>query len=99
MTLQYRAGCAQEITLVDTPGVLSGKKQIQREYSFLDVVQWFSMRADLILLLYDPYKLDVSDEFMSVIRTLHRHNDKVRVVLNKADQVRHSLPAYARCLS
>jgi EH domain-containing protein 1 len=41
----------------------------------------------LILLLFDPYKLDISDEFKAVISTLRGHDDKVRVVLNKADQV------------
>ena len=44
-------------------------------------------RSDIILLLFDPYKLDISDEFKSVIHALRGHDDKVRVVLNKADQV------------
>eukprot|EP00884_Botryococcus_braunii_P005177 jgi/Botrbrau1/14660/Bobra.0108s0021.1 len=78
----------EEITLVDTPGVLSGEKQrIERAYNFIDVCGWFASRCDLILLLFDPYKLDISDEFKAVIGTLKGHDDKVRVVLNKADQV------------
>ncbi|KAK9821078.1 hypothetical protein WJX74_009623 [Apatococcus lobatus] len=77
-----------EITLVDTPGVLSGEKQrIERTYNFIDVCGWFATRCDLILLLFDPHKLDISDEFKQVISTLRGHDDKVRVVLNKADQV------------
>eukprot|EP00889_Picochlorum_renovo_P007765 jgi/Picre1/34795/NNA_002261.t1 len=44
-------------------------------------------RCDLILLLFDPHKLDISDEFKHVISTLKGHDDKVRIVLNKADQV------------
>ena len=56
-----------EITLVDTPGVLSGEKQrIERTYSFLDVCGWFAARCDLILLLFDPHKLDISDEMKQV---------------------------------
>ena len=39
------------------------------------------------MLLFDPYKVDISDEFKSVIHALRGHDDKVRVVLNKADQV------------
>lgn len=78
----------EEITLVDTPGVLSGEKQrVERSYDFIQVCGWFAARCDLILLLFDPYKLDISDEFKAVISTLKGHDDKVRVVLNKADQV------------
>ncbi|KAK9789563.1 hypothetical protein WJX73_008365 [Symbiochloris irregularis] len=78
----------EEISLVDTPGVLSGEKQrIERTYNFIDVCGWFAARCDLILLLFDPHKLDISDEFKQVISTLKGHDDKVRVVLNKADQV------------
>eukprot|EP00887_Chlorella_sp_A99_P005433 scaffold1.g5433.t1 len=91
----------EEISLVDTPGVLSGEKQrIERTYDFIQarhsprppffltgVCGWFAARCDLILLLFDPYKLDISDEFKQVISTLKGHDDKVRVVLNKADQV------------
>ncbi|KAI3433598.1 hypothetical protein D9Q98_003408 [Chlorella vulgaris] len=78
----------EEVTLVDTPGVLSGEKQrIERSYDFIQVCGWFAARCDLILLLFDPYKLDISDEFKAVISTLRGHDDKVRVVLNKADSV------------
>ena len=41
----------------------------------------------LILLLFDPHKLDISDEFKRVIGSLRGHDDKIRVVLNKADQI------------
>ncbi|GMH45278.1 hypothetical protein BSKO_13235 [Bryopsis sp. KO-2023] len=90
-----RFECAQcpsklldEITLVDTPGVLSGEKQrVERQYDFIGVCEWFASRCDLILLLFDPYKLDISDEFKKVINALKGHDDKIRVVLNKGDQV------------
>eukprot|EP00878_Enallax_costatus_P017605 GHUV01018497.1.p1 GENE.GHUV01018497.1~~GHUV01018497.1.p1 ORF type:complete len:533 (+),score=105.10 GHUV01018497.1:417-2015(+) len=78
----------EEITIIDTPGVLSGEKQrIERQYNFIDVCEWFAARSDMILLLFDPYKLDISDEFKQVISTLKGHDDKVRIILNKSDQV------------
>ncbi|XP_071737111.1 EH domain-containing protein 1-like [Rutidosis leptorrhynchoides] len=78
----------EHITFVDTPGVLSGEKQrTQRSYDFTGVIKWFAEKCDLILLLFDPHKLDISDEFKRVISSLRGQDDKIRVVLNKADQV------------
>ncbi|KAJ4778728.1 hypothetical protein LUZ62_062985 [Rhynchospora pubera] len=78
----------EHISFVDTPGVLSGEKQrTQRSYDFTGVTSWFASKCDLILLLFDPYKLDISDEFKRIISALRGHDDKIRVVLNKADQV------------
>ncbi|KAH9798073.1 hypothetical protein KPL71_006076 [Citrus sinensis] len=77
-----------QVTFVDTPGVLSGEKQrTQRTYDFTGVISWFAAKCDLILLLFDPHKLDISDEFKRVIASLRGNDDKIRVVLNKADQV------------
>eukprot|EP00246_Nothoceros_aenigmaticus_P012360 TRINITY_DN3806_c0_g1_i2.p1 TRINITY_DN3806_c0_g1~~TRINITY_DN3806_c0_g1_i2.p1 ORF type:complete len:348 (+),score=68.63 TRINITY_DN3806_c0_g1_i2:592-1635(+) len=78
----------EHISFVDTPGVLSGEKQrTQRSYDFTGVTEWFAAKCDMILLLFDPHKLDISDEFKRVIGSLRGHDDKIRVVLNKADQV------------
>ncbi|KAG9137175.1 hypothetical protein Leryth_011997 [Lithospermum erythrorhizon] len=78
----------EHITFVDTPGVLSGEKQrTQRSYDFTGVTSWFAAKSDLILLLFDPHKLDISDEFHRVIASLRGHDDKIRIILNKADQV------------
>ena len=78
----------KKITFIDTPGVLSGEKQrLGRTYEFSDVIEWFAERADRILLLFDAHKLDISDEFKRVIESLRGHDDKIRVVLNKADMV------------
>ena len=79
----------QNITLIDTPGILSGQKQgtFGRNYDYEAVMKWFAERADLIIIMFDAHKLDISDELKRVIELMKPHADKVRVVLNKADQV------------
>uniref|UniRef100_A0A8C9BVP1 EH domain containing 3 n=1 Tax=Phocoena sinus TaxID=42100 RepID=A0A8C9BVP1_PHOSS len=65
----------ESISVIDTPGILSGEKQrISRGYDFAAVLEWFA-------------RLDISDEFSEVIKALKNHEDKMRVVLNKADQI------------
>lgn len=39
---------------------------MQRTYDFIEVCGWFAARCDLILLLFDPAKLDISDEMKQV---------------------------------
>jgi EH domain-containing protein 3 len=78
------------ISLIDTPGILSGEKQrLGRAYDFVKVCQWFAEKSDIILLFFDAHKLDISDEFKAVISSLKTHDNKIRVILNKADSVTH----------
>uniref|UniRef100_A0A1I8IPY0 EH domain-containing protein 1 n=1 Tax=Macrostomum lignano TaxID=282301 RepID=A0A1I8IPY0_9PLAT len=78
----------KSITIVDTPGILSGEKQrVDRGYSMNEVIEWFSARVDRIVLLFDAHKLDISDEFKAVIESMKGYEDKIRIVLNKSDMV------------
>ena len=61
----------QNITLIDTPGVLSGEKQKSRDYDFCSIVEWFAERSDLIVVMFDAHKLDISDELTQVQSTLN----------------------------
>lgn len=85
---QLPSSVLRSITLVDTPGILSGEKQrVNRGYDFTKVVAWFAEKADLIILLFDAHKLDISDELKGTIDVLKGHDDKIRCILNKADQI------------
>ena len=80
----------KSISIVDTPGILSGEKQrVDRGYEFAAVVEWLAERVDRIILLFDAHKLDISDEFRRVIESMKGYDDKIRIVLNKADMVDH----------
>ena len=78
----------ESITLIDTPGILSGEKQrLHRGYDFEGVIGWFSERSDMIILLFDAHKLDISDEFCRVIDIIKKKYSKIRIVLNKSDMI------------
>mmetsp|Transcript_16891 Transcript_16891/g.26311 ORF Transcript_16891/g.26311 Transcript_16891/m.26311 type:complete len:753 (-) Transcript_16891:30-2288(-) len=78
----------EHVYFVDTPGMLAGSTN--RQYNFLETCQSFADKASLILVFFDTTKLDISEECEKIVRSLASsgHMSKVRVVLNKADQVR-----------
>lgn len=60
---------------------------ICRDYDFANVIQWFAERADMIIVMFDAHKLDISDELKIVLDTIKPHQEKIRILLNKADTI------------
>ena len=76
----------KSISILDTPGILSGEKQrLDRGYDFIEVLRWFAERVDRILLLFDAHKLDISDEFRLAIQALQGNKicKKIHKVLQR----------------
>ncbi|XP_002131017.2 EH domain-containing protein 3 [Ciona intestinalis] len=85
---QMKNEVLQSISIIDTPGILSGEKQrVNRGYDFSKVLTWMAERVDRIILLFDAHKLDISDEFHEALNAVKMYDSKIRVVLNKCDQV------------
>uniref|UniRef100_A0A0M3I905 Dynamin-type G domain-containing protein n=1 Tax=Ascaris lumbricoides TaxID=6252 RepID=A0A0M3I905_ASCLU len=70
------------MTLIDTPGILSGQKQrTSRGYDFASVVNYIATKVDMIILLFDTSKLDISDEYKQVIQCLKGNEEKVDMII------------------
>ncbi|GIY57046.1 sarcalumenin [Caerostris extrusa] len=68
------------VNFVDTPGVIENRKQQERGFPFDEICQWFIDQSDLILIVFDPAKLDVGTELEKIFKHLKGYEAKVRIV-------------------
>lgn len=90
----------QNFMLVDSPGMIDSPMvrdqfggtrhaAMDRGYDFEGVTRWFSERADVILLFFDPDKPGTTGETLSILtNSLVGMDHKLHIILNKADQFR-----------
>ncbi|XP_065201512.1 sarcalumenin [Planococcus citri] len=86
--LQIARPLLEKVNIVEIPGILEIRKQVERMFPFNDACQWFIDRADIIFLVYDPSKLDVGPETEAILDQLKGREYQTRILLNKADQVK-----------
>lgn len=71
---EFKRGISQnngfQVNIVEIPGILEIRKQVERVFPFNDACQWFIDRADIIFLVYDPSKLDVGPETEAILDQL-----------------------------
>eukprot|EP01039_Chlorochromonas_danica_P009154 gene9154-10105_t len=89
---------AKNFMMIDTPGMIDSPMVrdrygatkhavMDRGYDFEGVCRWFSERADVILLFFDPDKPGTTGETLSILtNSLVGLDHKLHIILNKADQ-------------
>lgn len=65
------------MNFIDTPGVIENKKQQERGFPFIEICRWFIDRSDLILLVFDPSKMDIGAELEEIFMQLKGNEAKV----------------------
>ena len=75
------------VTFIDTPGILSGEEKNARGYDLCLTIKEFASRCDRIFVLFDASKLDISTEMKTILQSLKGYETKMRIILNKADDV------------
>jgi EH domain-containing protein 1 len=80
----------EDLIIVDTPGIMPGQAD-SRGYDFLKICRWFATRSDMVVILFDAHKLVIEEDFLNVIENVveavRGNQKKIRLVLNKVDDV------------
>ncbi|KFD52152.1 hypothetical protein M513_06997 [Trichuris suis] len=77
----------RRVTIIDTPGLAESRRPNDRRYPFDDVMDRLIQRSDLILIVFDPTKLDAGKELENMFAKLKKKESALKFILNKADTV------------
>ncbi|KAL1241966.1 EH domain-containing protein [Trichinella spiralis] len=78
----------KHINFVDTPGIAAGRgAEKGSDYDFQAALAFFAEKADLILFLFDAFTMNFSNEMKRVIFSMQQYEEKLFIILNKADKV------------
>jgi GTPase SAR1 family protein len=83
-----KSNLLKDLTFIDTPGVLSTEKEVSRGYNLSEAICKLAEDVDMILLVFDINRLDISSEMQRIVKDIYGngHKDKVHIILNKADE-------------
>uniref|UniRef100_A0A5S6R2Q5 EH domain-containing protein n=1 Tax=Trichuris muris TaxID=70415 RepID=A0A5S6R2Q5_TRIMR len=78
----------RNMIIVDTPGIMTTDKiNAHRNYDREAVLKYWIEKADKIVLVFDVFKLDFSEDMRDVISMISPYENKCLLVLNKSDQI------------
>lgn len=63
----------QYVTFIDTPAIMHKR----RRYDYYNRIQWFMDRCDCILIVFDAYCLDISDEVRHILQNANGNENKI----------------------
>ncbi|HID98399.1 MAG TPA: dynamin family protein [Thermodesulfobacteriaceae bacterium] len=84
----------QNFAIIDTPGMLDSVTEKDRGYDYLGVVGELAKLADIIVLMFDPFKAGTIKETYKAIRSTLPEStgeDRVMYVLNRIDECENAL--------
>ncbi|KFD46197.1 hypothetical protein D918_08788 [Trichuris suis] len=74
--------------IVDTPGIMATDKMNTVRYYDRDaVIRYWIEKADRIVVVFDVFKLDISEDMKELVNIISPYEYKCLIVLNKADQI------------
>lgn len=76
------------VTFVDTPGLVDG--DMKYPFDVNEAILWLGDQADLIFVFFDPIGQALCKRTLNLVERLnHKHGDRMRFYLSKADEAGH----------